>query len=98
MEGGQIRRVGILVHVPFPRLSVGKRALGDNLSTRQRGLHDNSVCNESIRRDGWRDDQGMMLAIEVPWNETTWAEEIAKGDIPVGTVFNKGPSNKSSWH
>ena len=95
-EGAGIARIGTLVKVPFKSLIVDKHALCDNTSTRQRVIHANSVTKESIRERGWCYDQGTMLAIEVPWDEATWAQEVAKGVIPVGTEMPT-PLRRMVW-
>ena len=94
--GGSIKRVGVLCGIPWSRMGCDKQALLDDSSIGQRGIHCNSVVDSSLREHGWRDDQGKMLAIEIPWTEATWAAEIAKGEIPVGTEMPT-PLRKMPW-
>jgi hypothetical protein len=84
-KGETIPIVGELADVPFSCLIVGGMAI-DNTGTRQRGVHDQSVCAESIRTAGWMYTAGTnMRVIELEWSKPEWAAEIEAGRIPQGT-------------
>ena len=85
IHGGEaIQPIGTMVKVPFCVLGNDESHVDGG--TLQRGIHDNSVTEKSIRENGWRYDQGSpMLAIEVAWTQDEWDAEIAAGKYESGT-------------
>ena len=82
--GENIKTIGTMFNVPFSVLGHDKSTAEGG--TLQRGLHDNSVTETSIRKNGWRYEQGSpMLAMEVVWTKTEWDAAIAAGKYASGT-------------
>jgi len=94
-KGEAIQPIGTMIRVPFCVLGNDKSHVHGG--TLQRGLHDNSVTDKSIRENGWRYDQGSpMLAIEVAWTQKEWEAEIAAGKYESGTPM-PDPLRKRTW-
>jgi hypothetical protein len=83
--GENIRIVGYMTNVPFNCFIVDGMAIKDE-GMRQRGLHDHSITETSIRTNGWNYDQGAPVRmIEKPWDNDEWRDFIAAGSVPTGT-------------
>ena len=76
--GESVKVVGELVQIYVNTIEVARD--GQNQG---RGLHLNSVVDQSIRKDSWDYNRGsVMRLIEKPWTEKAWQDEIAAGRVP----------------
>jgi len=72
--------VGDLMDVPVDSIVVDHE-------NNQRGIHNQSKVDASLRAVGWMYDRGTMRLIEKPWTGKEWADLIVRDklDIPLGT-------------
>jgi len=78
--GQSVTVVGELENIFVVTIEVARQG-----QTQGRGLHVNSVVDQSIRKDGYDYNRGGVLRlIEKPWTEEAWQAEIAAGRVPPG--------------